>query len=196
MIGPAFGSVLAIDGLDGSGKSRLASALVDALTSRGEAPNMLHVDDFRRPVDFANLDAGAEAALYYERYYDFAALQAELAARARAGGPTVIEGVMLLRAGLPAEACLVVLEVSADEARRRIQARDQAKGRSAKEVSRRIERRYFPAQARYRAAHDPVGRADVLIDNEDWTRPRLIRRTDRVPAALREALDAVLGAAA
>ncbi len=97
--------VLAVDGLDGSGKSRLASSLVDVLTSRGQAPNMLHVDDFRRPVDFAGLDAGAEAALYYERYYDFAALQAELAARARAGEPTVIEGVMLLRAGLPPEAC-------------------------------------------------------------------------------------------
>lgn len=105
-------AIVAVDGLDGSGKSRLASSLVDVLTSRGQAPNMLHVDDFRRPVDFAGLDAGAEAALYYERYYDFAALQAELAARPRAGQPTVIEGVMLLRAGLPPEACLIVLEVS------------------------------------------------------------------------------------
>ncbi len=190
------GAIVAVDGLDGSGKSRLASSLVDVLTSRGQAPNMLHVDDFRRPLDFAGLDATAEAALYYDRYYDFAALQTQLASCARQAAPTVIEGVMLLRAGLPPEAYLIVLEVSAGEARRRIQARDQAKGRSEQEVSRRIERRYFPAQARYRAAHDPVARADVLIDNEDWQRPRLLRRADRLPVLLREALDVVLGAAA
>ena len=190
------GPIVAVDGLDGSGKSRLAASLVEVLTSRGQAPNILRVDDFRQPVDFAGLDAAAEAALYYDRYYDFAALQAALAERGRAGGTTVLEGVMLLRAGLPSDACLVVLEVSAAEARRRIQQRDQAKGRSEQEVARRIERRYFPAQARYRAAHDPVGRADVLIDNEDWRRPRVVRRARRVPAALREALDAVLGAAA
>lgn len=190
------GPIVAVDGLDGSGKSRLASALVDILTSRGQAPNILHVDDFRRPVDFAGLDAAAEASLYYDHYYDFVALQAALSERLRAGGTTVLEGVMLLRAGLPPETCLVVLEVSAAEARRRIQQRDQAKGRSEQEVARRIDRRYFPAQARYRAAHDPVGRADVLIDNEDWRRPRVVRRAERVPAALRDALDAVLGAAA
>lgn len=63
-------------------------------------------------------------------------------------------------------------------------------------MSRRIERRYFPAQARYRAAHDPVARADVLIDNEDWQRPRVLRRAERLPLLLREALDVVLGAAA
>lgn len=190
------GPIVGVDGLDGSGKSRLASALAGALTARGQAASILHVDDFRRPLDFDGLDPAAETALYYQRYYDFVALEAALADRARAGGPTVVEGVMLLRAGLPAQACLIVLEVSADEARRRIQARDQAKGRSEQEVNRRIDRRYFPAHARYRAAHDPVGRADVLIDNEDWRRPRRIRQADRVPTLVREALDAVLGAPA
>jgi len=189
--------ILAIDGLDGSGKSRLATRVAEVLTSGGRATNILHVDDFRRPLDFSGLDAAAEAALYYDRYYDFAALEAALAepAGGTAGPITIVEGVMLLRARLPPEACLAVLEVSPTEARRRIQERDQAKGRSADEVTRRIERRYFPAQARYRQAHDPLGRADLVVDNDDWRRPRVVRRADRLPPLLGQALATALEAA-
>src|SRR5206468_1755044 len=132
---------------------------------------------------------------YYDRYYDFAAAGDALAAAAARAGTVIVEGVMLLRARLPPDSWLVVLEVSADEARRRILARDQAKGRSPEEVSRRIDRRYFPAQARYRAAHDPVGRAHALIDNQDWRHPRLLRRSADLPARLGAALAAVVGAA-
>ena len=78
---------------------------------------------------------------------------------------------MPLRAARAAGSPLIVLEVSADEARRRIVARDQAKGRTPEEIAGRIDRRYFPAQARYRAAFDPLGRADLVIDNEDWDAP-------------------------
>jgi len=186
--------ILAIDGLDGSGKSRLAARVAEVLTSGGRTANILHVDDFRRPLDFTGLDPTAEAALYYDGYYDYAALAAVLAERA--AGPEapvlIVEGVMLLRARLPAQACLAVLEVSPAEARRRIHARDQARGRSADEVTRRIDRRYFPAQARYRQAHDPLGRADLVVDNDDWRRPRVVRRSGRMPPLVSQALEAAL----
>jgi hypothetical protein len=154
----------------------------------------VHVDDFRRPLDFSGLTPEAEAALYYEGYYDFAALDAALAPVLEHGGAlTVLEGVMPLRATLPVGAPLIVLEVSVAEARRRIVARDQAKGRTPEEIAGRIDRRYFPAQARYRAAFDPLGRADLVIDNEDWTRPRVVRRTDaRFPPEVAAALDRLL----
>ena len=54
---------------------------------------------------------------------------------------TILEGVMLLRAALPAGTPLIVLEVSAAEARRRILARDEAKGRTPLEIAGRIDRR-------------------------------------------------------
>jgi len=57
------------------------------------------------------------------------------------------------------------------------------------EVYRRMDRRYFPGQARYRAAFDPIARADVLIDNSDWSRPRVVRlATERFPAPVAAAL--------
>ncbi|HVT07114.1 MAG TPA: AAA family ATPase [Polyangia bacterium] len=187
--------IVAIDGVDGSGKSRLADALAAALGAGGAPVTVVHVDDFRRPLDLGGLDAAAETDAYYDRYYDFAAAGQALAAAARAG-TAILEGVMLLRVPLPADSWLVVLEVTAEEARRRILARDRAKGRSPEEVSRRIDRRYFPAQERYRAAHDPGGRAHALIDNDDWRRPRLLRRAMDLPPRLAAALAGVLGAAA
>ncbi|HSS39571.1 MAG TPA: hypothetical protein VLT58_12460 [Polyangia bacterium] len=195
IVAPEGALIVAIDGVDGSGKSRLAAALAESLTAGGHPVTIVHVDDFRRPLELTGLDPQAEADAYYDGYYDFTAVGAALASAARAG-TAILEGVMSLRAGLPPDSWLVVLQVSAAEARRRILSRDQAKGRSPEEVSRRIDRRYFPAQARYREAHDPVGRAHALIDNEDWQRPRLLRRDPGMPRALAAALADVLGAAA
>jgi uridine kinase len=188
--------VIAVDGLDGSGKSRFAAALAEGLLAAGCPAALMHVDDFRRPLDFSGLAPADEAALYYERYFDFTALDAALVVALEGSSGTakiVLEGVMPLRATLPAGSPLVVLEVSADEARRRIVARDQAKGRTPEEISGRIDRRYFPAQARYRSAFDPLGRAALVIDNEDWTRPRVVRRNDaRFPREVAAVLDRLL----
>jgi len=183
--------ILAIDGLDGSGKSRFASALSDVLNAAGHPTSLVRVDDFRRALDFEGLEPAAETALYYDRYFDFAALAESVSGRA-AGAITIVEGVMPLRASLPAGAWLIVLEVSPEEARRRIQLRDQAKGRSPEEVARRIDRRYFPAHARYRRENDPVGRAHAVIDNEDWRHPRLVRVAADLAPPLPAALAAVL----
>lgn len=191
-------SVIAIDGLDGSGKSTFAVALAAAVEAAGQPSVVLHVDDFRRPVDFEGQSAEGEATLYYDRYYDFAALDGALAAFLNGvadGAIALLEGVLVLRARLVAGAPLIVLEVSPAEARRRILTRDRAKGRADREILRRMERRYFPAQARYRAAFDPVARADVLVDNDDWTRPRVLRRADaRFPPQVVPGLDRLLTA--
>lgn len=170
--------IIAVDGLDGSGKSRFAAALVGACAADGLPATVLHIDDFRRDVAFPGEDADAEASLYYERYFDLAKLDRELASiQASTGALAIIEGVFTLRIPMVASAAaLAVLRVSPDEARRRIVERDRAKGRSDDDILRRIERRYFPAHARYRAELDPDARADAIVDNEDWLRPRVVRR--------------------
>lgn len=174
-------SVVAIDGPDGSGKSHFAEGLVAAVEAAGGTAVLLRVDDFRVPIDFEGGGAARELSRYYDDYYDFAALDRALSAflgGAADGAIAIVEGVLVLRATLPAETPLIVLEVSLQVARRRILERDRAKGRSPQEIARRIERRYLPAQARYRAAFDPLARADVLVDNDDWTSPRVLRRAD------------------
>ncbi|HEY7377014.1 MAG TPA: AAA family ATPase [Polyangia bacterium] len=183
--------IVAVDGLDGSGKSRFAAALAAACAAGGVPATLVHVDDFRRDLDFSGLEAEAEAALYYERYYDLAALDARLAAFRDGGGLAIVEGIFTLRVpAVGAGAAVIALTVSPEEARRRILERDRAKGRSDEEITRRIARRYFPARARYRAERDPEARADAVVDNEDWRAPRLVRRSrGRFPAPIEQVLD-------
>jgi cytidylate kinase len=188
--------IVAVDGLDGSGKSQLAAALAAACAADGVPATLFHVDDFRRDVDFSGLDAAAEGLLYYERYFDLAALDRELASRVSGAPLAIVEGVFTLRLPVVAVgAPVIVLAVSDDEARRRILARDRAKGRSDEEITRRIDRRYFPARARYRAECAPEARAAAIIDNEDWRAPRLARLTPgRLPAPVERALDRLVRA--
>jgi uridine kinase len=174
--------IVAVDGLDGSGKSQLAAALAAACAADGVSTTMLHVDDFRRDLDFGGLEASAEAARYYDRYYDLDALDGRLAsfqaAPTDAADLAIVEGVFTLRVPtIAASGAVMVLRVSADEARRRILARDRAKGRTDEEIQRRIARRYFPGQDRYRVECDPEARAAAIVDNEDWRRPRIVRAT-------------------
>ena len=211
-------ALVAIDGLDGSGKSQFARALAEACEAEGEPTAVLRVDDFRRPL--GPLPSGAdEAAIYYERYYDFAALDACLA-QFFAGAPSafvprfdpareivdgqqelrwggtrlaILEGVFVLRATNVTRAPLIVLEVSEAEARRRVLARDQGRGRPVEVVEHRMENRYFPAQRRYRTEFDPARRADVVIDNELWDAPRIVRcESARLPRSVEKALRTVV----
>ncbi len=214
---PLVRQLVFIDGLDGSGKSELARSLVSACEAAGAGPVVLfRVDDFRRPL--GALAGEDEATAYYDRYYDFASLDACLAAfeagAARASAPRwdparelvdgtrelafgdarlgFVEGVFVLRSELAARAPLILLEVSEAEARRRIGARDVARGRPADVIEHRIDHRYFPAQRRYREAFDPVRRADVLIDNENWMSPKVLRRAPgRLPPVVESALERV-----
>lgn len=214
-------TLVAVDGLDGSGKSQIARALAAACESDTGAPAFVfRVDDFRRPL--GAMPAGAEeAAIYYDRYYDFAALDACLSLFL-AGAPSariprfdtarevvdgeqeltfgaaqiaLLEGVFVLRARATGAAPLLLLEVSEDVARQRILARDMARGRPREVVEHRMSNRYFPAQRLYRAAFDPVRRADVIIDNDRWERPRLVRHvSDRLPRAVENAIAALVRA--
>jgi uridine kinase len=212
-------SLISIDGLDGSGKSRFARSLAAACEAEAGAPVFVfRVDDFRRPL--GALPPGAdEGAIYYERYYDFALLD-DCLRHFLAGAPeasiprfdtarelvdgeqrlefgeagiALLEGVFPLRARAAADGALLLLEVSEDEARRRILARDMARGRPREVVEHRMNSRYFPAQRAYRADFDPMRRADVVVDNEDWQRPRLLRReTNRLPRVVENALARVV----
>ena len=47
---------MAVDGIDGSGKSRFAAALAEGCAAEGVPTTLLHVDDYRRDLDFSGLD--------------------------------------------------------------------------------------------------------------------------------------------
>jgi uridine kinase len=243
---PQGTALLAVDGVDGSGKSVFAERLVVALGAAGIATALLRVDDFRQSVDWLR-PGRSEAEAYHDDYYELAAVdqvaRAFLAGASQATIPTfdsalgrrtgagrlvqmggrsaygaprlegregtvaddlgaraiVVEGVFALRvAGVRAGAAVIYLQTSLGEARRRILARDTARGRRSEDVLHRVTERYFPAQERYIREQDPVGRADVLIEHERLGQPAVARfDATRLPpsvaAAIREAVAAFAG---
>jgi len=214
---PAPAPVVAIDGIDGSGKSTFGRRLVAELRRRGGAPAVIRVDDFRRPVDWARRDK-PEAELYYDEYYDFALLDRCLRATAAVeiprfdvarerlvgtrlldlrGDLIVVEGVFPLRCAAVRAGTLVYLVTTPEEARRRILERDQRRGRTREDVEHRIAARYFPGQRRYHARFDPEGTARVVVDNEAPAAPRIVRFADvELPPRVADAIRAVAAAPA
>jgi len=211
--------LVAIDGIDGSGKTILADRLVQVLAADGVRTVMFHVDDFRRPVDWARTDR-QEVDLYYDEYYDLGALDGCLRAFNRGdaaieaalfdqasgrvgpvrtvdltGAVAIVEGIFVRR--LPEvlkSAVVVAIETSPAEARRRLLVRDTAKGRSQAEIAHRISARYFPAQDRYRAVLGHASAPAVVIDNERPTAARLLSvDSTRVPPTLERAIRRLLG---
>jgi uridine kinase len=187
--------LVTVSGIDGSGKSELGRRLAGACAGAGTPTVLLRVDDFRRTIDFAK--AGRpEVDVYYDDYFDLAALGAAVdAARAAAGdGLVLVEGIFVRRVPALDGAFSIWLEVPRAEAARRIEARDVPRGRSLEDVRHRIAARYFPAQDRYLRAHDPVSAADLLIDNGDFRHPRVLRGGDPTtwPAPLRRPLATML----
>ncbi|MDH4132955.1 MAG: AAA family ATPase [Gemmatimonadota bacterium] len=167
--------VILIDGVDGSGKTRFAERLVAALSEGRDPPVLIHVDDYRRQVDWA--DPRGEAEVYWSDYFDLPAIDRTIALLRSEGRMVVVEGIFTLRLAEASAAALVYLEVPYEEAERRILDRDTAIGRTPDDVRHRTSMRYFPAQRRYRAQFHPMERAALLLDNSDPAIPR-VRRAD------------------
>ena len=142
------------------------------------AGDLLHIDDFRRDVAFPGEDADAEASFYYERYFDLAKLDRELASiqrgDRRAGDHR--RGVHPARTdgGFGGGAGGAAREPGRGAPADRRTGSRQGPFRRGYPPPHRAT--VFPAHARYRAELDPDARADAIVDNEDWLRPRVVRR--------------------
>lgn len=193
--------VVGVGGLDGSGKSRFAARLVEELHRQQTPAVLMHVDDFRRPVDWKDGDGVSEADRYYRDYYDLALLDACLQrflggadavvvprwdpAREQLHGTTpisfgeapvlVVEGVFLRRVPTLAAGLGLWLRTTVTEAVRRVIERDTGRGRALSEVRRRLDQRYLPSHERYIAEHDPEGNAQIVVENECFDAPRVDR---------------------
>jgi uridine kinase len=182
-------TIASISGVDGSGKSTFARRLAAACAG---AVALISVDDLRRPVSWSQ-PRRSEAEIYYEERFALDELAARVAAAAAAHEIVLVEGVFVLRVPVLAAAFAIYLDVDLERARERVFHRDVARGRTPEDVRHRMTARYYPAQARYLAEHHPRHRADVLVDNNDPERPRLVRGQPRSwPAPLAAALAQIL----
>ena len=194
---------VAIDGADAAGKTTLAHELAAPLTARGRPVIRASIDSFHRPrADRYRLGAESPEG-YFLHSFDHAAIVADLlrplgpggARRYRAAAfdhltdrpveaprlvaaPSAVllfDGVFLLRPELNSHWDFrILLTADPEVALARAIERDQVLmgGRAAAE--RRYRSRYIPGQELYRRTARPMDLADVVIDNTDPARPRLL----------------------
>lgn|GEM_PF-4876023 len=188
-------ALVTVSGIDGSGKSEWARRLLAACAAKGVVTRFLATDDFRRPVTW-QVPGRSELDIYYDDYFDLAGFDGAVsAARAAADAGTVlvVEGIMLRRVPSLAEAFAIYLETTRATAYARMLERALGRGLSHVDAVHRITARYFPAQDRYQAAFAPAEHADLLVDNEDYEHPRILRGdVARAPTILRAPLRACL----
>jgi uridine kinase len=191
--------LVAVDGADGAGKTELAEGLGFALTDAGRTVVRASVDDFHHPRAHRHA-RGRTAETVWSRSFDLQAVRRELLDPWRQGPPAayrrrwhdlltdthldeppepvpaegvlVVDGVFAQRPELADAWDLVVwLEVPDAERVRRMADRDG----TVDDTVDPDQQRYLGAQRIYRETCDPLGSADVVVDNTDWSAPVVLR---------------------
>lgn len=194
---------VAVDGIDASGKTTLADQLAPVIEQRGRPVIRASIDGFHRPRSERYRRGPDSPAGYYEDSFDYAALQSvllyllgthgsrcyrnaifdvrddvPLVTKEEEASPNAIllfDGVFLMRPELNALwDYRIFVHVDFEVALQRAMVRDQALFGSPEVVQARYLQRYFPGQRLYFQVVGPQERADVIVENNDPTRPRLV----------------------
>lgn len=200
---------VAIDGVTAAGKSTFAAELTDAVTRTGWSAVHLSTDDFHHLAEHRRRNPDP-ARGYYEDAFDLTTFRRlvldplgpggdrhyrpkrhdlatdELidvpAAAAPVNTVVLVDGTFLQSAALAgAWDAVIWLDTSYPVAVERAAVRDLDVFGDAESVRAAYARRYHAACRLYLAEHDPIGRADVVVANDELDRPRLVRlgRPDR-----------------
>ncbi|GAB3600808.1 hypothetical protein GCM10027446_34400 [Angustibacter peucedani] len=197
---PAGRARVAVDGVDGSGKTVLADELADLLGARGRAVVRASEDDFHRTRVERYRLGRTSAEGFYRDSYDLPVLRRDLLEPWAPGGSgryrrrahdlvtderleprweqapddalLLVDGLFLQRPELAGTfEVTVFVDVPFEVTFARMAERDGCDP----DPEHPANARYVGAQRHYLAAHDPRGRADVLLDNADAQRPVLRR---------------------
>jgi Uridine kinase len=196
---PAGRIVLAVDGMDGAGKTTFADGFAHMFAEDGVSVFRASIDGFHRPREERHARGRTSPEGFYLDSYDYANFRRALIDPFRAGGSTrfqlaafdVVRDAVVEPswATAPKDAVLIVdgiflhrrelrgiwhwslwLDVPIDVAYERMAVRDGSDPDSL-----------APSNARYRLGHElylrdarPRAAASVIVDNTDFTHPRRV----------------------
>ena len=195
------GARVAVDGPDGSGKTAFADNLAAVLRDRGRTVVRVSIDDFHHVRAIRYRRGRDSPSGFWRDSFNYARFQADVLDPFAPGGDRMyrpaahdlrsdevldpprrpvppaaillVDGLFLQRAELAgAWDMTVFLDVPFTETARRMAARDG----TVPDPAHPSMRRYVEAQRLYYAACDPQSQATILIDNTDFTTPRILRR--------------------
>lgn len=205
--------VVGVTGVDAAGKSQLAASLAERLRAAGSAVQLIHVDDFHRPHAQRCPPEVPEPQQFREHSIDFPRLRRELLEPIRRGGVdarlrlldhlcdtwsvcrdyrvnastvVLLEGIFLLRPELrPFLDVTVFLHVDDATVLARAAVRDVPS--RGVDVLDRYRRKYLPGQREHLAANPPHDHADIIVDNRDYTTPKVLKWPGLSPVVARDA---------
>ncbi len=188
--------VVGINGIDCAGKTSFAASFEQLLVSHRYKTQAIALDDFHNPQTY-RYEGDDQADNYYKRSFAIETIINELLLPIHQGGSftteltlldlntdsydttkrfsfdpatiVIFEGVFLFRKELALYIDFkIFLSISFDESKKRALLRDTHLGR---EVLKRYDEKYLPAQQKYLSEYPPAGVADLIIDNRDWECP-------------------------
>lgn len=197
---------VAIDGVDGAGKTIMADELAIYIKQYGRQVIRASTDSFHRPrVERYRRGPDSPEGFYYDSF-DHDRIRRELleplgpggqleyraaafdwrsdsfvnapCARAPIDAILLFDGIFAQRPELAdCWELRIFLDVDFTETLRRSFVRDARPGQTAQELERRFWARYAAGQRIYLSTVRPAESADIVIDNNDPTRPRILRET-------------------
>lgn len=192
-----------VDGFTAAGKTSLGHELAARIAAAGRPVLRASLDDFKHPWRDRHRYDRLSGPGYYRNAFDLTAIRdlllgpagptgsgrcvlclrdpltqrehADVVTPAAPDAVLVVDGVFAFRPELDDRwDQRIWLEVPAELSVRRGVDRDA--DREGAEAAERLHRdRYLAAQRVYLAEADPIRRADVVVDNADFARPRLLR---------------------
>lgn len=197
-------TVIAIDGIDLSGKTLLSNELLISLNAVQKNTVVVHEDDFATPKSVRYQQGEWSTMGFYEDFFDYKQAIRDVLVPAREGkqinislplfdgtsdspyssvhyvvlphGYLIFEGLFLLRPELTNLFDLVIrLKISTEVVMERALVRDVPKLGNAEFVRRHYQVQPIAAQEYYEQSCDPDKRADILIDNSIIERPVVLK---------------------
>jgi uridine kinase len=196
-LSPGHRIIVAIDGVDGAGKTTLANALATALAGRRPIVRA-SIDDFHRPAAERWARGRDSPEGFFRDSFDYDGLAEGLLDPFRAGGEILVaihdvvaDAPRRVSAGVPAPDAVLILDgiflhraelvdrwdlsIYLDVDFPVSVPRGAQRGFGDPDPAAPSNRRYVEGQRLYLAEADPAARATIVIDSTDIDRPRIVR---------------------
>jgi len=193
--------LVGINGVDTSGKTTFTKELSRYISKMGFKTQTILMDDFHNPSQIRNKERDAILS-YINNAFDLSKIENEILGPIAKEGIldkeltlldleedkftkckryfvdkdtiVLVEGVLLYREPLNKYFHLrLFMDISFDEVLERAKKRDGAL--FGDKVIERYRTKYIPIQKLYIEKYDPKGISDIIIDNEDYNNPKIIK---------------------
>jgi uridine kinase len=209
--------LVCIDGVDTSGKTTLCNGLANFLSSKGHSVIKASIDGFHNPAEKRYRLGSKSPEGYYRDSFDYYSLNSylleplksgnleyrsavydfkteskveQVSRKADMGSILLMEGVFLHRPELIANWDLsVFLHIDFEQVIARAKARDQYLFGSEVDVEMRYRNKYIPGQQIYLNESKPYKSASIVIDNNNFNNPVVLKDFNDIEELRRRAFD-------